>query len=252
MLSLSVPPRNRRKHESFLSDLEPPRTVLTTHEGQLCHHGFYNLLCSSQNIPSHRNRLQLLHPNMSPRENPPQLPSRDSFNSVESVLEDKLEFSTDVDLHQSRQTHDTSLVEGRRVVFGNIQVREYNRIIGDNPSVRVGVPVSLDWQFSELPEMSVDDYENSRPPYKSMLRLSSITRRNILMNVWGFSEEDIAEADKEIQKIKRRQSRGPASAAIETTTRKAGGVGRKLRKGIMKSLVATSRYMAPHMMVQAY
>ena len=55
---------------------------------------------------------------MSPRENPPQLPSRDSFNSVESVLEDKLEFSTDVDLHQSPQTHDTSLVEGRRVVFG--------------------------------------------------------------------------------------------------------------------------------------
>lgn len=181
------------------------------------------------------------------------LPSGGSFHSVESALRDKhLEFSTDVD-HQSPQADSgTSSSGGRRVAFGNIQVREYNRTIGDNPGVRVGVPVALDWQFFELPVMAIDDYEKNRPPYKTMLRLSSITRRNILMNVWGYSEEELAEADKEIQKIKRRQSHVQASGAIETTTRKAGTVGRKLRKGIMKSLVATSRFMAPHLMVQAY
>lgn len=193
---------------------------------------------------------------MSPRENPYLLPSRDSFGSVDSALQEneEAEYSTDDDdykLHSGGETSSSSKLSSRkRVAFGSIQVREYNRTIGDNPSVRVGVPVSLDWQFSERAEVPIDEYEENRPPRKAMLRLSSITRRNILLNVWGYTEEDIADADKEIQKIKRRQSHG--SGAVETTARKAGKVGRKLRKGIAKSIAATSRMMAPQLMMQAY
>ena len=195
---------------------------------------------------------------MSPRENSSQITSHESFNSIESALKrnDELEYSTDDDVvDPSPRFEDVASTDAsarKRVVFGNIQVREYNRIIGDNPSVRVGIPVALDWHFSELPVLSIDEYEGSRPPYKTMLRLSSITRRNMLLNVWGYSEEDIASADKEVQKIKRRQSQGTASGAVENTTRKASSVGRKLRKGFMKSLVATSRMMAPQLMTQAY
>ena len=195
---------------------------------------------------------------MSPRENSSQITSHESFNSIESALKrnDELEYSTDDDVvDPSPRFEDVASTDAsarKRVVFGNIQVREYNRTIGDNPSVRVGIPVALDWHFSELPVLSIDEYEGSRPPYKTMLRLSSITRRNMLLNVWGYSEEDIASADKEVQKIKRRQSQGSASGAVENTTRKANSVGRKLRKGFMKSLVATSRMMAPQLMTQAY
>jgi len=186
---------------------------------------------------------------MSPRENTPQLPSRDSFNSIESALQqnDEAEYLTDDD--RKLQSSSSSR---KRVAFGSVQVREYNRTIGDNPFVRVGVPVSLDWQFSERSEVPIDEYEQSRPPRKAVLRLSSITRRNMLLNVWGYTEEDIANADKEIQKIKRRQSQGVAGAAVETTARKASKVGRKLRKGIYKSIAATSRMMAPQLMMQAY
>jgi len=184
---------------------------------------------------------------MSPRENTP-LPSRDSFNSLESVTHEyEAEVSTDDD-DEVKQNYSTS--GQRRVGFGSIQIREYARTIGDNPSVRVGVPLALDWQYTEHAVVSIDEYEENRPPFKTMLRMSSITRRNVLLNVWGFSEDDLANADKEIQKIKRRQTQGATSAAVETTARKARKVGRGLRKGILTSLAATSRMMSPGMLMQ--
>jgi len=187
---------------------------------------------------------------MSPRENT-LLPSRDSFNSLESVTHEyEVEVSTDDDEVKPFQPHFSTANGQRRVGFGGIQIREYARTIGDNPSVRVGVPLALDWQYTEHSVVPIDEYEENRPPFKTMLRMSSITRRNVLLNVWGFSEDDLANADKEIQKIKRRQTQGATSAAVETTARKARKVGRGLRKGILTSLAATSRMMSPGMLMQ--
>lgn len=171
---------------------------------------------------------------MSPREREI-LPKNDSFNSVEDVLR---------------------LPEKKSVSFGSIRIREFNRIVGDHPDVKVGPPVSLSWEHGELPPVTVDDYESNRGPYKRTLRMSSITRKNMLRNVFEVDEDEIRSAEKEVQKI--RQSReksvkqSEASAVVESAVKRAG---RKLRKNLIRSLSASSKMLAMSatpMYVQAY
>lgn len=182
---------------------------------------------------------------MSPRDNT-QLPTRDSFSSVESVLPQHEAKTLDEEATNASNNNRKS------VGFSVIHTRVYNRIIGDNPSVRIGVPVTFSWEYSEIPAVSIDEYERNRSPYKRILRMSSITRKNMLHHVFEIPEEEIANGEKEIQKIKRQNEkglsvRGSASSVVEST-RKAG---RKLRKNIFKSLTATSRMMSPGLMMHA-
>lgn len=94
----------------------------------------------------------------------------------------------------------------RRVSFGAIQVREYERMVGDHPDTRIGVPLTIGWGFVEHDTISIDKYESARSS-KGNLRMSSITRKNILHNVFGIPEEEIRSAEKEVQKIKKARER---------------------------------------------
>lgn len=103
--------------------------------------------------------------------------------------------------------------ERRSIRFGGIQVREYERIVGDHPDTRIGVPVSIGWAFFEREAVPIDQYEADRVS-KGMLRMSSITRKNILQNVFGIPEEEIREAEKEIQKIKKSRERSNKQSQV--------------------------------------
>lgn len=96
---------------------------------------------------------------------------------------------------------DEEFSSSRRVSFGPIHVREYERVIGDHPMTKIGVPLSLGWGYVEKDEVSLSNYERDRPSSKP-LRMSSITRKNILRNVFGFSEEELREAEQEVKRIK--------------------------------------------------
>jgi hypothetical protein len=159
---------------------------------------------------------------MSPRERLI-LPKNDSFSSVEDVVD----------------------APKKSVSFGSIQQREYNRIVGDHPDVRVGPPVTFSWEYSELSPVSVDDYESNRVPYKKLLRMSSITRKNMLRTIFDIPEEDIRLAEKEVQKIRQQRERSAkqseTSAVVESAVKRAG---RKLRKNLVRSITASSKIMA--------
>jgi len=102
---------------------------------------------------------------------------------------------------------DSSSCDGdRRVSFGAIQVREYERMVGDHPDTRIGVPLTIGWGFVEHDTISIDKYESERSS-KGNLRMSSITRKNILHNVFGIPEEELRSAEKEVQKIKKARER---------------------------------------------
>eukprot|EP00549_Striatella_unipunctata_P002620 CAMPEP_0118688690 /NCGR_PEP_ID=MMETSP0800-20121206/9062_1 /TAXON_ID=210618 ORGANISM="Striatella unipunctata, Strain CCMP2910" /NCGR_SAMPLE_ID=MMETSP0800 /ASSEMBLY_ACC=CAM_ASM_000638 /LENGTH=114 /DNA_ID=CAMNT_0006585981 /DNA_START=181 /DNA_END=525 /DNA_ORIENTATION=- len=77
--------------------------------------------------------------------------------------------------------------------------------MGDNPSVSYGPPVTLDWDYEELPWTSVDYYEETRAPRRNnrQLLLNYYQRRNILMWCCGFSDSDIKRATKLVEKDKR-------------------------------------------------
>lgn len=85
------------------------------------------------------------------------------------------------------------------VTFGVISIREYERTVGDNPSVTSGPPISIGWSYMPSFEAAVDEYETSRPcrRTKREFYLPSDLRKDLLLNEWGYSVEEVRRAKRE-------------------------------------------------------
>lgn len=98
----------------------------------------------------------------------------------------------------------------RRVSFGKLEIREYERTVGDNV-VSSGVPISLGWEYQ--PEVSLDlaEYEESKTSKKSQngMQLPSHVRAALLKNA-GCSLTDGMQAARESD-IERNRRRGSAA-----------------------------------------
>jgi hypothetical protein len=82
----------------------------------------------------------------------------------------------------------------RRVSFSQISIRSFDLCIGDSPTVLTGVPISLDWTFTESPPLSVDEFEGVRYHLrrsKQELKMSAQDRRRKLVFDFGIPEETI-------------------------------------------------------------
>jgi len=87
---------------------------------------------------------------------------------------------------------------GGNSLFGSIEIRQYTRILGDNPACPAGPPIALGWKYSPKSiVVSVDEYEMGREPRReqSALRLS-INRRETMLRAVGYSTRDLIEADR--------------------------------------------------------
>lgn len=122
-----------------------------------------------------------------------------------------LDVPTSMQIHKARIPRSASkrqrMSEGgtlrRQVSFHQVQIRRYSMVAGDNPSCQMGVPVTLDWGFEELPALDLDDFEITRCQTRRRklhhLLLNYFQRRRILAGV-GYSEEEINQAEKEIRR----------------------------------------------------
>jgi hypothetical protein len=117
----------------------------------------------------------------------------------------------------SNTTDDSS--SKKAVSFGLIQIREYNRVMGDNPTVRVGPPMSIGWEFVQKKAVPVDVYEKREHPRTSDLWMDNFTRKSILREECGVSREEIRAAESIVRKIQRQRhqtiQRGKTATAIE-------------------------------------
>jgi len=147
-----------------------------------------------------------------------------------SPRESEILYQSEDELSTASESVDHDTVK-KSVSFGAIQIREYDRVLGDNPDVRVGPPVSIGWDFVQLDDMALDHYETTRPKKKLYLRMSSITRKNLLKNVFDVPEEEIRAAEKEVQKIQKQRSQtkkqGKSGAKVESVLKAAK---RRLRR----------------------
>jgi hypothetical protein len=157
-------------------------------------------------------------------------------------------FSSDLSAHSTVTVDSAS--KTTKVGFSSIEIREYERVVGDHPDTRVGPPMAIGWAFYEHESVSLDEYESSRQK-KGTRRMSSITRKNILKNVFEIPEEEIRNAEKEVQKIlKNRQktnTQGKASETVEVVTQ---SFGRKIKRTfskdrLWKGFVESQRHMFP-------
>merc|ERR1712087_421203 len=99
--------------------------------------------------------------------------------------------------------------KGKRAVsFGNVLVRDYGMILGDNPCCGYGPPVTLDWDYLEYEPLEVNEYEYNRPARRSLKEMGmNYYMRVDLLTKAGYSEEDF-------EKTKKLQNKAKTNRAI--------------------------------------
>lgn len=164
-------------------------------------------------------------------------------------------------------------VQQKRVSFGPIHVRQYERIVGDHPETKVGVPLAIGWAYYEDEKhprgVSIERYEsdrirnrwghnsgnnyyganhntrfnkNNHTRNNRRVRMTSITRRNMLLNVFGIPMEEIRRAEKETtrRQLRKSSSRNSGDQSIS----KAEAVCKKFSKTIRKRGMSFLKGMA--------
>ena len=89
---------------------------------------------------------------------------------------------------QPREKNDAS------VRFDSVEMREFHRTVGDNPSVSCGVPMALDWHYNPEPLVhDLDEYESDRRPRRQMrdLALGPAKRARLLHREWGVPMQEL-------------------------------------------------------------
>eukprot|EP00934_Nitzschia_sp_Nitz4_P006731 Nitzschia sp. Nitz4//scaffold39_size137210//88015//89107//NITZ4_003210-RA/size137210-processed-gene-0.95-mRNA-1//1//CDS//3329550416//6721//frame0 len=95
-------------------------------------------------------------------------------------------------------------IDMKKVFFDEIIIKEYPIILGDNPAVSGGAPISIGWKPLKESVVDVDFYEYCRcPERKSRKKLIlSVRRRAGFLLGSGYSLEEIAQATMEVEKTK--------------------------------------------------
>lgn len=115
-----------------------------------------------------------------------------------------------------------------KVCFGDVEVREYSRCLGDHPgNTGTGPPLSLGWEYKRRNRQQVTEFEAGRLRSNSLNGSSSSSfwldgqqRRNILVWCAGETEEDIERAEKESQRIRKQRIFSKNTFGIEAIGRK--------------------------------
>jgi hypothetical protein len=99
-----------------------------------------------------------------------------------------------------------SKIEMKKTVqFGTITINEHPIIIGCNPAVSSGVPITIGWYSISQTIMTIQEYEMIRQPervlYRTMLRQPSTERYAILQNL-GFTRHELYEAEEAVNIIR--------------------------------------------------
>lgn len=129
------------------------------------------------------------------------------------VSEDVVSLPDPATLLSSRSAveNKTSVMDARtprkpKVSFSTVEVRHYERILGDNPGVSSGPPLSIGWNYYDdrTIQLSVDDYEYyQRPCHDESDMVLSRYERETILEALGYSEKEVAKAIRQNYKLKR-------------------------------------------------
>jgi hypothetical protein len=90
-----------------------------------------------------------------------------------------------------------------RVMFSIVEIREYSRIMGDNPSCSGGAPISLDWDHNHSFSLDLDVYEGKKNRRSfDELRIPRQTRHDILLEECGYSMSTIMKVALEVKAVR--------------------------------------------------
>ena len=94
------------------------------------------------------------------------------------------------------------------VRFRNVEVREYNIVIGDNPSCSTGPPVSLGWRYQyehqDVPLETYEQFRIGRRRASGQMKMPSSVRHEKLRE-WEVATSDIIKAQTECLEIQKQR-----------------------------------------------
>lgn len=97
--------------------------------------------------------------------------------------------------------NNSALKDDTRIVkFSVVRVHEHKVVLGDNPAVREGVPVTLDWEVEASETCDVEFFENHLRRDCLPTQLSP-DEREAIAREHGASSAAVLQAFREIQKI---------------------------------------------------
>lgn len=65
----------------------------------------------------------------------------------------------------------------KKVCFDDVQIREFPFILGDNPGVSKGAPLSIDWKHQHEDVTDIDVFEHCRAPVRRHRRKIVLSAR---------------------------------------------------------------------------
>ena len=93
--------------------------------------------------------------------------------------------------------------EMKKVQFGDLVITEFPIILGDNPAVTMGAPITIDWTPQGEISYKINVYESIRGTRRRRRKLLiSVSNRAILLLAAGYSIDDIADASIDAQQVK--------------------------------------------------
>jgi hypothetical protein len=98
------------------------------------------------------------------------------------------------------KTQESFSEQPKNVSFHQVEIREYERTVGDNPSCSRGPPISIGWTYVLSRKCALDEYETVIKPTKRSKKdfhLGADKRTFLLIRVWGCCEEEIRKARRE-------------------------------------------------------
>jgi hypothetical protein len=157
----------------------------------------------------------------------------------EATTEESSTNSVDKPVSNSSRSITTKKIS-KSVTFKLIEVREYERVLGDHPDTTLGPPISIGWGFVEHDAVDLDEYESQRK--KSGIKvLLAHTRRRILRDVYGYSDKELRKAEVDVSRIfyqrSQTKSLGKFDESCEELCEKATKSIKKFGRNLTKSVI---------------
>ena len=98
----------------------------------------------------------------------------------------------------------------RSVSYGSVKIREYERVVGDNPGCSSGVPIGIGWNYQVTEETDLDDVQHQQKDSSPAVPLTSEERETVLKR-WNYSSGEINESQHEVSRIQSQRDKSNAS-----------------------------------------
>lgn len=136
---------------------------------------------------------------------------------------------------QSSDNKESSPSDDKLVRFNHIHLREYERVVGDNPSCSSGAPIGIGWAHTETKIMTIDYYQSHKVVRRSQMQmvLSRTERQRLLLN-WGASGPEVVDSIRANIRVKNQRRRTVNNlGTYDKIEEKLQNVSRKLKYALL-------------------